>query len=38
MGRLLAGISEKALPPSLWQEMGGEVQAELRAELEMLAG
>ena len=33
MGRLLAGISEKALPPSLWQEMGGEVQAELRAEL-----
>jgi hypothetical protein len=38
MGRLLAGISEKALPPSLWQQMGGEVQAELRAELGMLAG
>jgi hypothetical protein len=38
MGRLLAEISEKALPPSLWQQMGGEMQAELCTELEMLAG
>jgi hypothetical protein len=38
MGRLLADISERALPPSLWQQMGGEVQAELRAELGQLAG
>jgi hypothetical protein len=38
MGRLLADISERALPPSLWQQMGGEVQAELRAELGLLAG
>lgn len=38
MGRLLADISERALPPSLWQQMRGEVQAELRAELGMLAG
>jgi len=38
MGRLLAEISEKALPPSLWQQMGDEMQAELCTELEMLAG
>jgi hypothetical protein len=38
LGRLLADISERAVPPSLWQQMGGEMQAELRAELGMLAG
>jgi hypothetical protein len=38
MGRLLADISERALAPSLWQQIGREVQAELRAELGMLAG
>jgi hypothetical protein len=26
MGTLLAEISERALPPSIWQELGGEVQ------------
>jgi len=29
MGRLLAEISDRALPPSLWRQMGGEMQAEL---------
>jgi Domain of unknown function (DUF4192) len=29
MGRLLDGISERGLSPSLWQQMGGDVQAEL---------
>jgi hypothetical protein len=38
LGRLLADISERAVPPSLWQQIGGEMQAELRAELGMLAG
>jgi hypothetical protein len=38
MGRLLADISEKALHPSRWQQMGRDVQAELRAELGTLAG
>jgi hypothetical protein len=38
MGRLLADISERAVPPSLWQQMGDEMQAELRAEPGMLAG
>ena len=38
MGRLLAEISDRALPPSLWRQMGGEMQAELRAELGLLAG
>jgi Domain of unknown function (DUF4192) len=38
MGRLLADISERALAPSLWKQIGREVQAELCAELEMLAG
>ncbi len=38
MGKLLRDISAQALPPSLWEQMGGEVQAELRAELELLAG
>jgi hypothetical protein len=38
MGRLLAEVSERALPPSLWLQVGGEVSAELRAELGLLAG
>ena len=38
LGRLLRDISAQALPPSLWQQMGGELQAELRAELTSLAG
>ncbi len=38
MGRLLAEISERALPPSLWEQVGGDMQAEFCAELEMLAG
>jgi hypothetical protein len=37
MGRLLADISE-VLPPSLWHEMEGDVQAELQAALALLAG
>ena len=38
MGRLLAEVSERALPPSLWQQMGGDMQAGLPAELARLAG
>ena len=38
MGKLLCDISAQALPPSLWEQMGGEMQAELRAELGLLAG
>ena len=38
LGRLLAEISDRALPPSEWQQIGGEIQAELRAELGLLAG
>jgi Domain of unknown function (DUF4192) len=38
LGRLLRDISAQALPPSLWQQMGGELQAALRAELTSLAG
>jgi hypothetical protein len=38
MGKLLREISTQALPPSLWEQMGGEMQAELRAELALLAG
>ncbi len=38
MGRLLAEVSDMALPPSLWQQMGGEMQAGLRAELGRPAG
>jgi Domain of unknown function (DUF4192) len=33
MGRLLRDISAKAVPPSLWQQMGEEMQAGLRPEL-----
>jgi hypothetical protein len=35
---LLAEISERALPPSLWQQIASEMQAELRAEHGLLAG
>ena len=38
MGRLLARISEHALPPSLWHQMGGDVEADLRAELAQMTG
>jgi hypothetical protein len=38
MGRLLEEISERALPPSLWQEIGDEIRAELDTELAQLAG
>jgi hypothetical protein len=34
---LLRDISTQALPPSLWQQMGGELQAGLRAEVTSLA-
>jgi Domain of unknown function (DUF4192) len=37
MGKLLAEISDRALPPSLWDQIGGEVQAELQAEFGLLA-
>ena len=38
MGRVLAEISEKAIPPSRWQEIGRDIQDELRAEFASLAG
>jgi hypothetical protein len=38
MGRLLAEVSDRALPPSWWRQMGGEMQAGLHAELGRLAG
>jgi Domain of unknown function (DUF4192) len=37
MGKLLADISDRAVPPSLWDQIGGEVQAEVQAELGPLA-
>jgi Domain of unknown function (DUF4192) len=38
LGKLLAVISDRALPPSEWQQIGSEIQAGLRAELGLLAG
>jgi Domain of unknown function (DUF4192) len=38
MGRLLCEISAQGIPPSLWRQMGDEMQAGLRAELASLAG
>jgi hypothetical protein len=38
MGRLLTEISDRALPPSLWEQIGGEMQAGPRAEFGLLAG
>jgi hypothetical protein len=35
---LLADISDRALPPTIWNQIGGEVQAELQAEFARLAG
>jgi hypothetical protein len=36
-GRLLADSSEPTLPPWLWHQMGGDVQADCRPELALLA-
>ena len=36
MGRVLAEISEQAIPPSRWQEIGHDIQKELRAEFALL--
>jgi hypothetical protein len=38
MGRLLTSISEQAIPPRRWHEIGRDIQDELRAEFESLAG
>lgn len=38
MGRVLAEICEQAIPPSRWQEIGHDIQEELRAEFALLAG
>jgi hypothetical protein len=38
MGRLLAQISDGAVSPSVWDTVGGHVQAELRRELDGLTG
>lgn len=38
MGRVLAEISEQAIPPSRWEEFGQDIQEELRAEFALLAG
>jgi hypothetical protein len=38
MGRLLRDISARAVPPSLWEQIGGGVQIGLRSELESRAG
>jgi hypothetical protein len=38
MGKLLTEVSDRALPPSVWQQIGGDLQAGLPAELGLLAG
>ena len=38
MGGLLSTISDRALSPELWHTLGGGMQAELRRELDLLAG
>ncbi len=38
MARLLEAISSQALPPSAWTRLGGRLQAQLQAELNLLAG
>jgi hypothetical protein len=38
MGKLLADISERGVPPSLWQEIRDDMQADLNAERALLAG
>ena len=38
MGRLLTQISVRALPPSLWEQLGGEIQPGLPDECAPLAG
>src|SRR5215211_87146 len=37
MGRLLADISERGVPPSVWQEIRDDMQADLNAERALLA-
>ena len=38
LGTLLVAISDRALPPSLWHQIGGEIQSSVRGELGLLAG
>jgi hypothetical protein len=38
MGKLLSGIGERGIPPSIWQEIKDDMQAELDAYLPLLAG
>jgi hypothetical protein len=38
MGLLLEQISARAIPPRLWQSMGGGVHDDLRREVARLAG
>jgi hypothetical protein len=38
MGQVLEAISARAIPPRLWQSMGGGVQHDLRQEVARLAG
>jgi Domain of unknown function (DUF4192) len=38
MGRVLAEISEQAIPPRRWEEIGRDIQDELRAEFASLSG
>jgi hypothetical protein len=38
MGKLLGEIGERGIPPSLWQQLKAEMQAELNADLSPLAG
>jgi len=38
MGKLLSDIGERGIPPSIWQEIKDDMQAELDADLPLLAG
>jgi hypothetical protein len=38
MGGLLTTISDRALSPKLWPAFNGGMQAEIRRELDLLAG
>jgi hypothetical protein len=37
MGKLLSDIGERGIPPSIWQEIKDDMQAELDADLPLLA-